>query len=104
MIPKFIDAHVHLNTTSPEKMEKALENNAAFLSINTNIPFFISVEEQGQVILELQKKYPGRVQYITSFDFRDWGETLLCRFGHLADQKRPGQWRCGREDLERCWI
>lgn len=74
MLSKFIDAHVHLNTLSPEKMEKALQNNASFLSINTNIPFFESIEKQEAVILELKKKYPGKVQYITSFDFRDWGK------------------------------
>jgi predicted TIM-barrel fold metal-dependent hydrolase len=74
MLSKFIDAQVHLNTVSPEKMEKALEYNASFLSINTNIPFFESIEKQEKVIFELQKKYPGRIQYITSFDFRDWGK------------------------------
>jgi predicted TIM-barrel fold metal-dependent hydrolase len=74
MISKFIDAQVHLNTVSSEKMEKALEYNASFVSINTNIPFFESIEKQEKVILELQKKYPGRIQYVTSFDFRDWGK------------------------------
>lgn len=74
MIKKFIDAHVHLNTNSQEKMEVALKYNASFLSINTNIPFFKSIEDQEKVILELQEKYPGRIQYITSFDFRDWGK------------------------------
>lgn len=74
MIPKFIDAHTHLNTGSSEKMEKALRYNASLLSINTNIPFFESIEKQEDVVLNLQKKYPGRIQYITSFDFRDWGK------------------------------
>lgn len=74
MIPKFIDAHAHLNTISSEKIEKALEYNASFLSINTNIPFFDSIEKQEAVILDLQNKYPNRIQYITSFDFRDWGK------------------------------
>ena len=74
MIPKFIDAHVHFNTASTEKMELAIEHHAAFLSINTNIPAFESIEDQERVILKLQKKYPGRIQYITSFDFSDWGK------------------------------
>lgn len=74
MLDKFIDAHVHLNTTSVEKMEKALRHNVSFLSINTNIPFFEGIEEQESTILELQKKYPNRIQYITSFDFREWGK------------------------------
>ena len=73
MLPQFIDAHVHLNTISSEKMEMAVKHNVSFLSINTNIPFFESIEKQEEVILELQKRYPERLQYITSFDFRDWG-------------------------------
>ena len=74
MLPKFIDAHVHFNTLSEEKMELALKHNASVLSINTNIPFFSSIKEQEAVIHNLQNKYPGRLQYITSFDFRDWGK------------------------------
>ena len=74
MLTKFIDAHVHLNTLSKEKMEIAEKYNVSFLSINTHIPFFDSIEEQEKVILELQQNYPGRVKYITSFDFRDWGK------------------------------
>jgi predicted TIM-barrel fold metal-dependent hydrolase len=88
MISKFIDAHVHLNTTSIEKMELALKYNASFLSINTNIPFFESIEDQEKVILELQKKYPGRVQYITSFHFRDWGKEYFAQ--GAIDQIKKG--------------
>lgn len=73
MISKFIDAHVHLNTLSLEKMEKMMEYNAGLLSINTNIPFFDEIEEQEKVILELQKKYPDRVKYFTTFNFKKWG-------------------------------
>ena len=88
MLPQFIDAHVHLNTISPEKMEMARKHNVSFLSINTNIPFFESIEEQEEAILQLQKKYPGRLQYITSFDFRDWGGE---NFAQLAiEQIRRG--------------
>lgn len=74
MIPKFIDAHVHLNTLSREKMEMAVKHDVSFLSINTNIPFFESIQDQEAVIHKLQQKYPGRLQYATSFDFRDWGK------------------------------
>lgn len=55
MIIPFIDAHVHINTTSHAKMMKALEYGVSFLSINTDIPFFPSLKEQERVILELQK-------------------------------------------------
>ena len=87
MISKFIDAHVHLNTTSPEKMEMAMKYDVSFLSINTNIPFFESIEDQEKVILNLQKKYPGRIQYITSFDFRDWGKDNFAQ-GAIEQIKR----------------
>lgn len=87
MISKFIDAHVHLNTTSVEKMELAVKKNAAFLSINTNIPFFEPIEDQEAVILKLQEKYPGKIQYITSFDFRDWKKDNFAK-GAIAQIKR----------------
>lgn len=64
MIIPFIDAHVHLNTTSHAKMMKALEYGVSFLSINTDIPFFPSLKEQERVILELQKKFPNQVLHV----------------------------------------
>lgn len=87
MISKFIDAHIHLNTSSPDKIEMALKHNASFLSINTNIPFFSSIENQEKVILDLQEKYPGRINYITSFDFRDWGKSNFAK-GAIEQIKR----------------
>lgn len=68
----FIDAHVHLNTSSIKKMEKAVEYGVSFLSINTDIPFFIPLDQQRQTVIELQKKYPGKVQFITSFSVKNW--------------------------------
>lgn len=74
MIIPFIDAHVHLNTTSHAKMMKALEYGVSFLSINTDIPFFPSLKEQERVILELQKKFPNQVLHVTSFhNSLPWG-------------------------------
>lgn len=67
MIRPFIDAHVHLNTTSIEKMEKALEYGASFLSINTEIPFFDSIEGQQEVLKQLDSQYPNRIKFVTSF-------------------------------------
>ncbi len=88
MLRTFIDAHVHLNTTSRAKMDLALERGAYFLSVNTDIPFFESVEKQGQVILELQRAYPGRVQHVTSFDTQHWGDTRWAT--HAIDQIKRG--------------
>lgn len=74
MIRPFIDAHVHLNTLSIEKMEKAVEQDAFFVSINTDIPFFISLADQQEKVLKLSKLYPHRIKFITSFDLCAWGE------------------------------
>lgn len=87
MIPKFIDAHVHLNTLSKEKMEMAVKHDVSFLSINTNIPFFESIEDQEAVILKLQEQYPGRVQYATSFNFSNWGKEGFAK-GSIEQIKR----------------
>lgn len=72
MLKSFIDAHVHLNTASRAKMELVRQCNAAFLSINTDIPDFESIRKQEQIILELQQLYPGRVLHITTFDNQYW--------------------------------
>ncbi|MBD8490349.1 amidohydrolase family protein [Echinicola sp. CAU 1574] len=74
MIRPLIDAHVHLNTNSIGKMEKALEHGVSFLSINTDIPFFDSIVDQEKVLKELDQKYPGKIRYITSFSADGWGE------------------------------
>ncbi|KEO71977.1 amidohydrolase family protein [Anditalea andensis] len=73
MIRPFIDAHVHLNTPSIEKMITAVEQGAYFLSINTDIPFFIPLDHQRENILRLSNIYPDRVKFITSFSLDDWG-------------------------------
>ena len=72
MISPFIDAHVHLNTISPEKMDMAIKYGASFLSINTDIPFFNSLDDQRETAVELSDKYPGKVKFITSFSVANW--------------------------------
>ncbi|WZL88589.1 amidohydrolase family protein [Salinimicrobium sp. 3283s] len=72
MLDNFIDAHVHLNTRSTAKLDTAKKWNARFLSINTDIPFFESIEEQEAVIHDLQKEYPQGIKFITSFDTKFW--------------------------------
>ncbi|WP_417444356.1 amidohydrolase family protein [Joostella sp.] len=72
MLNPFIDAHVHLNTRSEAKMKLAKKYNVSFLSINTEIPFFESVEDQQQVIHDLEAKFPNMTKFITSFDTKYW--------------------------------
>lgn len=72
MLRPFIDAHIHLNTVSIEKMQLAQSYGAGLLSINTDIPFFESLEKQEATIHELQKQFGERLQYITSFHNHYW--------------------------------
>ncbi|MCM4157034.1 amidohydrolase family protein [Gramella sp. AN32] len=88
MIDNFIDAHVHLNTRSTAKIELAKEWNAGFLSINTNIPFFESLEKQEEVVHDLQKKYPDRIKFITSFDTQYWNTEKW--LPHALEQIKKG--------------
>ncbi|MFD2036247.1 amidohydrolase family protein [Belliella marina] len=68
-----IDAHCHLNTSSEAKMKLALERGAAFVSINTDIPFFESLDRQEAVVLELKHQFPEQVRYIGSFGSAGFG-------------------------------
>lgn len=71
-IPK-IDAHVHFNTERTILLNYGIRNNIKYLSINTDIPFFKSLEEQEEVILSLKKKLGNQLHYATSFPMADWG-------------------------------
>ncbi len=69
MISPFIDAHVHLNSLSVEKISIAQAMGGKFVSINTDVPEFVSIEEQGHITRSLAFAYPEMVRYITTFDF-----------------------------------
>lgn len=88
MLKQFIDAHVHLNTTSRAKMELALKYNVSFLSINTDIPFFESLDDQKNTVLALQQEFPDRIIQITSFDTRYWNTEKW--LPHALEQIKDG--------------
>lgn len=71
-----IDAHCHLNTNSTAKMKLALERGAAFVSINTDIPFFEPIAEQERIVLELKRNFPEQVRYMGTFESAGFGTSL----------------------------
>ncbi|GAA3510378.1 hypothetical protein GCM10022393_24610 [Aquimarina addita] len=76
-IPK-IDAHVHFNTIRTPLLSYGKKNNIRFLSINTDIPFFPSIDDQENAILALKKEYQDHLDYITTFSCDQWNsETWL---------------------------
>lgn len=72
-LPK-IDAHVHFNTRRSTLLEYGQKNQFSFLSINTDIPFFPSLDIQEEIILHLRKNFPGKLNYATSFPSQGWGQ------------------------------
>lgn len=81
MLRPFIDAHVHLNTPTLEKLKMAKNLDAYFVSINTEIPFFINLKEQEKTIHKLNE-FDKRIAFITSFDTKninddDWSDKAI---------------------------
>lgn len=87
MLRPFIDAHVHLNTNTETKLKLAKEYNVYFVSINTDIPFFISLDEQEALIHELNQ-IENRSFFITSFDIEHWNTEQW--IPHALEQIKQG--------------
>ncbi|MCJ7467289.1 MAG: amidohydrolase [Maribacter sp.] len=78
-----IDAHVHIETDTPDFIQQAIADNFQLLTINWDDP-----NESGDMIaqqrfaLEQIKAFPGQVAYATTFSVRDfnkadWKESML---------------------------
>ncbi|MBX9851356.1 MAG: amidohydrolase [Cytophagaceae bacterium] len=62
-----VDAHMHYNTNRSALLDAAQEDNFRFVSINTDIYFFPSIKEQEHIVLNQQKKFGHRLDFICSF-------------------------------------
>lgn len=67
-----IDAHVHFNTIRDALFKYGQEHNFRFLSINTDMPFFPSLERQKETNLDLITKHKNQLNFVTSFSCDDW--------------------------------
>ncbi|WP_149274667.1 amidohydrolase family protein [Pareuzebyella sediminis] len=67
-----IDAHVHFNTVRDPLFKYGQENNFRFLSINTDMPLFSSLEMQKATNLSLIEKHHKRLHFVTSFSCAEW--------------------------------
>ena len=83
----FIDAHVHLNTNTQAKLQLAAQYNAYFVSINTDIPFFIDLQAQREMINTLNQN-TQRSFFITSFDTQYWNTPRW--LPHAIEQIKAG--------------
>ena len=66
-----IDTHVHLHGKLPVFMATARADNFRLLTINVNYSVFPPLEQQLDDALALQRAYPDRVAFVTTFDAKD---------------------------------
>lgn len=71
---KKIDIHCHVNTTRPAFMEQAIADNFWILTINTDAPIGVTIEEQRDLAVFQREAFPGRLAYLTSFPLNGWDE------------------------------
>lgn len=69
-----IDAHMHLRTDDPAWLEQAKQDNFRLFSLNTDVPNFVSLPEQQEIVLKLKKKYKDRINYATSFSMKGFND------------------------------
>ncbi|MEX0928034.1 MAG: amidohydrolase family protein [Balneolales bacterium] len=70
-IPK-IDAHIHYNHDRPALLNQAKDDNFALLTINTDVPFFPSLDRQHQIARRQAKAGPGLISHLASFTIENW--------------------------------
>jgi predicted TIM-barrel fold metal-dependent hydrolase len=69
---KKIDIHCHVNTERPAFMEQAVADNFRVLTINTDAPIGITIQEQEDTALYQIQKYPDHLAYLTTFSLKGW--------------------------------
>lgn len=62
---------MHYNYPRPALLEMAGQERFQLLSINTEVPFFPSLSNQQQIVLELKEK-SDKIDFITTFSTSDW--------------------------------
>lgn len=75
---KKIDIHCHVNSKRLAFMEQAANDNFQILTINTDAPIGVTIEEQQELALFQQKTYPARLEYLTSFTLQGWENDNWC--------------------------
>lgn len=69
-----IDAHVHINTANPAFLNVARKNNFRVLSINVDVPYYPSIQNQLTFVLNQKKKFGQQIAFATTFVLDGWNE------------------------------
>ncbi len=72
---KKIDVHVHVNGTNPIFLDLAVEDNFRLATVNTDYKDFPDIDKQYEIALALKKKYPGRLEYFSTFRMDGWDDS-----------------------------
>ncbi|MEX2396046.1 MAG: amidohydrolase family protein, partial [Balneolales bacterium] len=70
-IPK-IDAHIHYNFNRTSLLDQAQEDDFSFITINTDVPFFPSINEQQLIAQHQEKAFPDLMCHIATFSVVNW--------------------------------
>ena len=69
---KKVDTHVHLNSLDTSLVEQAKQDNFLLLTINVDVPSYVTVEEQRKYALHQIEKFPDDVKFLTAFTLQNW--------------------------------
>ncbi len=77
-----IDIHCHINTKNPAFMEQAVKDNFRILTINTDAPLGVTIEEQRDLAVYQKNLFPKHLEFVTTFslegwDNEDWAEKTI---------------------------
>lgn len=67
-----IDMHIHLNAKTEGLISLGNRFNFKLIVVNTDIPYFPSIDDQAEVARSIMKKFPGRLEYLTTFSLEGW--------------------------------
>lgn len=89
--PKF-DSHVHVRIYDPAIVQQAIADNFRFLTICTGSSSQAYIDEQLKFYKFLNKKYPHRVFFSTTFSMEKWGQPQWQQetIDHLKKSFREG--------------
>lgn len=87
-----IDIHCHLNKERPAFMEQAVADNFRILTINTDAPIGVTIEEQRDMAILQGQAFPGRVAWLTTFSMVGWDDDdwLKRTFAYLEESFDKG--------------
>ncbi len=87
-----IDIHCHLNTKRLAFMEQAVDDNFRILTINTDAPIGVTIEEQRELAVFQREAFPNHLAFLTSFSMEGWGtgEWLDNTFAYLKESFEMG--------------